>query len=128
MILLISSVYMCCNGPGLFSRVGPPPIPAGFTTEIYSVNNSPDSKVNINFIWDMDFSTRHAIESYNISSATTFSAVVSCRMSCPLYRPCVCVSNGQLPKEGVNITISAVNCDNQEGPNTTITVWPQGRL
>ena len=39
----------------------------------------------------------------------------------------MCVSNGQLPNEGVNITISAVNCDDQEGSNTTITVLPRGR-
>ena len=28
--------------------------------------------------------------------------------------------------EGVNITISAVNCDNVEGPNITTTVSPEG--
>jgi hypothetical protein len=30
--------------------------------------------------------------------------------------------------EGINMSISAVNCDNEEGPTTTATVLPKGKL
>ena len=99
-----------------------PPKPADFNTIVRSVMNSPDSNVNITLVWDTIFNSRFVIEFY----IATISDTASCPMSCPSDRPCVCVNTGQLPMEGVNITISAVNCNNLEGSNTTITVFPQG--
>ena len=39
----------------------------------------------------------------------------------------MCNITGQLPMEGINMNISAVNCDGQEGPANTTTVFPKGR-
>ena len=80
--------------------------------------------------WDLVFNTRHAIESYNITPAeTTFNdtVLVLCPVLCPVYEPCVCTISGQFPVEGINMSISAVNCDGQEGPANTTTVLPKGR-
>lgn len=106
----------------------PRPAPANFNVTFHSMNTSSH---RITFIWDLIFSTRYAIEYYSINPATTYndSVLVSCPMHvlCPFDSPCVCNVTGQLPVEGINMTISAVNCDNQEGPTTTTTVLPKGR-
>ena len=102
-----------------------PPKPTTFVTTHYSINKSADSNVSITFMWDMDFNTRHAIESYLI---TTFSDTMTCPVSCPFDRSCVCINTGQLPKEGVSFTIYAINCEHEMGANTTDTILPQGKL
>ena len=80
-------------------------------------------------MWDVNFSIHHAIESYRIlTSVITFRSdiLVLCPQYCPFETQCVCIVTGQLPSEGVDVTISAVNCNNLEGPNNTITLLPKG--
>ena len=102
-----------------------PPAPANFSVKLHSTNSSSH---RITFTWDLVFSTRHAIESYIISITSEIifrdTILVSCPILCPFYNPCVCNSTGQLPMEGItmSLSISAINCDNQEGPATTNTV------
>ena len=102
---------------------GPPPKPAGFSIKYYSINKSADSNVSITFTWDMDFNARYAIESYHI---TPFSDTMTCPVSCPFDRLCVCINTGQLPKEGVSFTFYAINCEHQMGANAMDTILPQG--
>jgi hypothetical protein len=102
-----------------------PPAPANFSIKLQSTNSTSH---RITFSWDLAFSTRFAIESYIIIPATTFNdtVLVLCPMLCPFYEPCMCNSTGQLPMEGINMSISAINCDSEEGSTTTATVLPKG--
>ena len=104
-----------------FTYIGKsPPAPANFSVKLHSMNSSSH---RIIFTWDLVFSARYAIEYYSITPDRN-TILVSCPMFCPFYKPCVCNSTGQLPMEGItmSLSISAVHCDNQEGPATTNTV------
>ena len=105
-----------------------PPKPTRFNLALLSISSAYHT---ITFTWDLVFSTCYVIEYYSVNPATTYndSVLVSCPMHvlCPFDRPCVCNVTGQLPMEGINMTISAVNCDGQEGSTAATTVLPKGR-
>ena len=82
--------------------------------------------MNITFIWDDGFNSANAVTKYflSVNSSSLFggdgSNDITCPLSCSVDEVCTCT--GQLGRDGVNVNISAVNCDDQEGPPRTVTV------
>ena len=98
----------------------------GFTVSIDSEDDTPEGNIVVTFTWDMNFNSAYEIVAYK--TVVTMLSRITCPTSCPPSEPCQCNHIGSLAKEGENITISAVNCDDQEGPNTTIILRPQGLI
>ena len=95
----------------------------GFTVSINSEEDTPDN-ITIAFTWDMSFNSNHVVVEYRI--IVTMLDIISCPISCSPNKLCQCNGTQQLAKDGVSITISAVNCNEQEGPNATVILKPQG--
>ena len=101
------------------SYADPPPIPLGIDTSLEETN---EALIFLNLTWDSNFNSDYAITSYIIAPETTAmgNPVLTCPHSCYPDNPCQC--NGIVREDHVNITISAVNCRNQEGTSITIIV------
>ena len=71
--------------------------------------------VNITITPDEHFSAIHHVSMYNISvTMLPRDSNITCPMLCNPYDTCIC--SGVLARSGVNVSISAVSCEDQEGP------------
>ena len=80
-------------------------------------------KVNITFDSDNLFNFAHGVIMYYISATSLPGddySNITCPSSCHPNELCVCT--GSLARSGVNMTISAVNCKDQEGPPLVIKI------
>ena len=78
--------------------------------------------VNITLRWNDTLGSAYAITKYRLSVSENFTSLTGdmCPPICHPNGSCVC--RGLLTSDGVNLTVFAVNCDNQEGPSTEITI------
>ena len=101
-----------------FSLIASPPAPSNF---IISFEETNATTMSFNFTWDSTFNSVHAITSYRvIPGVSEGSSVVECPSSCFPNTPCRCI--GLVAQEQVNVSISAINCGNQDGPIRVVTV------
>ena len=104
-------MYVCvCN-------VGPPLTPVATCSLVTSAGG-----LNISLQWSSSFNSQHAVERYHVSvDPDPFSFCSSDQVmpsedySCP----------GLSPERNYSITVSAINCGDQEGESNTFTVLPQ---
>ena len=104
----------------LLLYTAPPPAPI-FNDFIISFGESSGATTSFNFAWDSSFNSRHSITSYRVvPAARTGTSMVQCPPSCSPGVPCQCT--GLLVGEQVKVNISAINCDDQEGPVRIVTI------
>ena len=80
------------------------------------------SGLDVSLQWSSSFNSQHAVERYRVSvdpdpssSCSSDQVMPSEDYSCP----------GLSPERNYSITVSAINCVNQEGESDTFTVLPQ---
>ena len=78
------------------------------------------SGMDVSLQWSSSFNSQHAVERYRVSvdpdpsSCTSDQVMPSEDYSCP----------GLSPERNYSITVSAINCGDQEGESDTFTVLP----
>ena len=87
-------------------------------------SDAPVDIVNITFIWDDDFNANNPITLYFISVTGPLISGARTNITCPprCSPDKMCVCSGSLTRTGVNINISAGNCEDQQGPHIVITI------
>ena len=104
----------------LHFHVDPPSKPMGsqFNVSVIGWESSTlRDDVNVTFTPDDLFSSVHYVSMYNISVIMLSGdndSNVTCPTSC--YPNDTCVCTGVLARSGVNVSITAINCEDQEGP------------
>ena len=84
-------------------------------------STTPIDDVNIIITPDEHFSSIHHVSMYNISvTMLPGDSNISCPTLCNPYVTCIC--SGVLARSGVNISISAVSCKDQEGPPLLVSI------
>ena len=80
------------------------------------------SGLDVSFQWSSSFNSQHAVERYRVSvdpdpssSCSSDQVMPSEDFSCP----------GLSPERNYSITVSTINCGDQEGESYTFTVLPQ---
>ena len=80
------------------------------------------SGFDVSLQWSSSFNSQHAVERYRVSvdpvpssSCASDQVIPSEDYSCP----------GLSPERNYSITVSAINCGDQEGENNTFTVLPR---
>ena len=102
----------------LFSLIAPPPAPSNF---VISLEKTSATTMSFIFTWDSTFNSVHDITSYRvIPGISEGHSAVKCPSSCSPNTPCRCI--GLVVGDQVNVSISAINCGNQDGPIRMVTV------
>ena len=106
-ILIVAIIY-----------IGPPPPEISATCSLMTSASGLDASLQ----WSSSFNSQHAVERYRVSvdpdpspSCSSDQVMPSEDYSCP----------GLSPERNYSITVSAINCGDQEGESDTFTVLPQ---
>ena len=101
----------------------PTPILSNVSVTGWESNSFMDT-VNITIKLNTQFGFDNSVNLYYYFSATSLSgdnrSNITCPSSCRPNELCVCT--GALARSGVNVTISAVNCKDQESPPLVIKI------
>ena len=101
----------------LFTHVGPPPPDSSATCSLVTSASGLDVSLQLS----SSFNSQHTVERYRVSvdpdpsSCSSDQVMPSEDYSCP----------GLSPERNYSITVSAINCGDQEGESDTFTVLPQ---
>ena len=95
-----------------------PPAPDGF-------NNSVSRNNIFNFTWDPEFNSVYSVDTYRLSVSSGGS--FQCPSMC-LVRDGSCQCSGLMAGRNETITLTAINCGDQEGPGVLIEIAPQGTI
>ena len=102
--------------------VGTPPAPSDYTL---SVDEDIDGATFV-LNWNKAFSSRHNVDMYNLIVSGDTS--INCPSTCSANEQCVCSMLTAGNDVTSNITVSAINCEVQEGPPIVITIKPRSKL
>ena len=109
--------------------VAAPPAPKEYTIILDQLPRATPGAVAFNFTSDPTFNFNYAITAYRIRpqymyngnrELPLFGSLIECPSLCSPDAPCQCT--GLEMGVYVTVAISAINCENQEGPAVVITV------